>query len=120
LFLKKNVTYPKNKTNILGRCFGNSQAITLSENIDYFEGFMKCNDNFILHGFNVYNNEVIDYTVNSNKCKFKDRDGNLPSEYYGIKINKNIIIKYNKDLIKEKSLNIRPLLKKLFELESLK
>lgn len=104
--------------NICGRCYGNSQTITLSENIKYCEGFVKINGSFILHGFNVEENNVHDYTVLSNESDFTDINGQLPSEYYGVEISQEFIEQYNKVAIENGEMNIDPLLKRLFEAET--
>jgi len=121
--VKLNVTTSPNTLlvngdkNIAGRCFGNSQIIALEVGLDYYEGFVKHNDTFIFHGFNAENNKVHDYTALSNERGYVDINGNLPSEYFGIKINKEFIEKHNKELIENNDFNIDHLLYKMFESE---
>jgi len=55
-----------NQDNLPGNCFGNSQRLSLQNDIDYCEGFLKVKGTFIFHGFNVRNNCVIDSTIQSN------------------------------------------------------
>jgi hypothetical protein len=103
-----------NDSNIAGRCYGNSQVITVNENIDYYEGFVKNKGSFLMHGFNVVDGKVQDYTALSNPKDFKDWNGKLASDYCGVKIDKAFIEKHNSEDIKENYINIPPLLEKLF------
>ena len=92
------------------RCFGNSQYITNRYNKTYAEGFINYPFNeflpfdinrYLIHGFNLENETVLDYTLNKvimPEC--------LPKEYFGIIIPKEFIIQnynesdtYNKSLI---------------------
>jgi len=102
-------------SNITGRCFGNSQIIAINNPQEYCEGFMKCKDGYNLHGFNFANNAVEDYTVLSNPNDFKDNNGNLPSEYYGILIPKEFIKKHNILLIESNSIKIPQLIDKYYK-----
>ena len=74
-----------------GNCFGNSQGVALQEGIDYCEGFCRVQENFIFHGFNIFDNCVIDSTVQSNPNNFVDGNNILPNEYYGVIIPANLI-----------------------------
>ena len=104
-----------NDSNIPGRCFGNSQIISINNPQEYYEGFVKSKDGFNLHGFNIKNKTVEDYTVLSNPNNFKDSNGNLPSEYYGIMIPKNFITEHNIQDIETNSYNISQLIDKYFK-----
>lgn len=73
-----------NESNLTGNCFGNSLKVSHEEGIDYCEGFSKVKGSFILHGFNLIDNCVIDSTGQSNPELFQDINGRLPTEYYGI------------------------------------
>ena len=79
------------ENNLPGNCFGNSQKITLQNDIDYCEGFININGAYILHGFNIFNNCVIDSTIQSNPNSFRDNSGELPSEYLGVVIPKAFV-----------------------------
>ncbi len=104
-----------NKSNIPGRCFGNSQIISINNPQEYSEGFIKVKGTYNLHGFNIKDNTVEDYTVLSNPEVFKDDNGNLPTEYYGILIPKDFITKHNNHLIKINSMNIPQLIDKYYK-----
>jgi len=106
--------------NIAGRCFGNSQNIALKNNKSYHEGFMKSKMGFVLHAFNTNENKVEDYTALSNKDKkeFIDDNGNLPTEYYGVKIPNDFIDEHNSDGIKNNDVNISHLIGTYFKSES--
>jgi hypothetical protein len=84
-------TYYTGQNAIAGNCFGNSQKVSIQEGINYCEGFCKVNGIFILHGFNILDDCVIDSTVQSNPDSFRDRNRNLPTEYYGVIIPNELI-----------------------------
>jgi hypothetical protein len=67
-------------------CFENSQNISLKKNLKYVEGFVFVKDDYTLHAFNILDGKVADYTLSNDPISFYDRDGQLPSEYYGIEI----------------------------------
>ena len=78
------------------RCFGNSQYITNKCNKTYAEGFILypfnqnlLPDRYIIHGFNLENEIVLDYTLN--KVILPEY---LPKEYFGIIIPKEFITQY--------------------------
>ncbi len=103
-----------NKTNIAGRCYGNSQSNALQNEIEYYEGFVKLNGTNIMHGFNVSEGKVQDYTALSNPKEFTDWNGKSPTEYCGVKIEKEFIEKHNGEDLQKNYVNIPPLLEKLF------
>ncbi len=76
--------------NLPSRCFGNSQRKTVNNSLQYAEGFVKVHGAFIHHGFNIVNNQYIDYTVLSYPDAFRCHD-RLPYKYYGIIINTELI-----------------------------
>jgi hypothetical protein len=79
------------QNSIAGNCFGNSQKVAVEEQIEYCEGFCKVKGIFILHGFNVFDNCVIDSTVQSNSDIFLDINNALPNEYYGVLVPTDLI-----------------------------
>ncbi len=103
-----------NDSNIPGRCYGNAQIITVNNGLEYYEGFVKNKDSFLMHGFNVSNGKVQDYTALSNSKDFTSWNGKPASQYCGVKIEKGFIDKYNADYIEQNYFNIPPLLEKLF------
>lgn len=90
------------------RCFGNSQYITNKYGKTYAEGFILhpfnqelLPDHYLIHGFNLENETILDYTLN--KVIVSEY---LPKEYFGIIIPKEFITQnynesdtYNKSLI---------------------
>jgi hypothetical protein len=66
------IHYYTDQNAIPGNCFGNSQKVAIEEQIEYCEGFCKVNGTYILHGFNIFDNCVIDSTVQSNPNNFND------------------------------------------------
>ncbi|WP_319503755.1 hypothetical protein [Bacteroides graminisolvens] len=73
---------------IESRCFGNSQYIANKYRKGYLEGFILYStyDIYIPHGFNMHDEKVEDYTLAPN---------DLSSEYYGIIIPIDFVLKYN-------------------------
>jgi len=103
-----------NSSNRPGRCFGNAQVIAINNNKSYCEGFANMQGSFNLHGFNLYNEMVEDYTVLSNQGDYRDSEGRLPSEYYGILIPNEFILQHNRFDIENNHMNIPPLLADYF------
>lgn len=89
-------TNPINCENIkIATCFGNAQYISIKYNLLYYEGFAYKNaelgdPGYFLHGFNMQDDRVKDFTFLCNKNNSK-----LPTEYYGILIPRKCIIKHN-------------------------
>ncbi|KAA5538611.1 hypothetical protein [Adhaeribacter rhizoryzae] len=99
---------------IPSRCFGNSQVMAYKKDKDYCEGFVEVKEDFIFHGFNVHGIFAEDYTIAKNPKHFKYSGGKLPSEYYGIIIPRDFMIKENKQLIDENDATIPFLIYKYF------
>lgn len=93
--------------NVAGRCFGNSQTICLNHNLDYSEGFLKTNNDFYFHGFNLnVEGHVEDYTALSHPDVF----GTGSKEYYGVLIDNDFICENNLEVLVEGAMNIPHLL----------
>jgi len=75
--------------NMAGNCFGNSQRFSVREGIEYCEGFVRVRNSFIFHGFNLFDDCVLDCTIHSNQRHFIDDRGRLPIDYYGVVIPNN-------------------------------
>lgn len=72
-------------------CYGNGQYISINNKIKYAEGIVSPNgtsvfDEYIPHGFNIENNEVIDYTYKKIIQDSSRYLSEMPSEYWGIEI----------------------------------
>jgi hypothetical protein len=81
--------YPEDQ-NMAGNCFGNSQRFAVREGVEYCEGFMRVRNCFIFHGFNLFDDCVLDCTLHSNQNQFIDDNGLLPNVYYGVVIPNNL------------------------------
>jgi hypothetical protein len=102
-------------TEFEGNCFDIAQKISQEKNMDYLEGFVLTTLDPTYHGFNLSDNKVKDYTARKHQEDYKFMNsGQLPTEYCGIKIPDELIKAENSNHIEKNSINLRPLLYKLF------
>jgi hypothetical protein len=74
-----------------GACYGNSLAVLRHMDAIYCEGFVQLtNTGWIPHGFNLQDQEVLDYTVANNQEVFSEL-GNHPTCYAGVVIPNSFI-----------------------------
>jgi hypothetical protein len=50
--------------------FGNSQTLTFETDLKYLESFVRANDRYIFHGFNVNADGIIDFSAINFQKKF--------------------------------------------------
>jgi hypothetical protein len=96
-----------------GRCFGNAQTVAVKHELSYVEGFFLARDEYIFHGFNLLDGQVLDMTV-FNSPEIYRYNGNLPNIYCGVSIPFDLIIDKNADLVKQGAINIPFLIKQLY------
>ena len=96
----------KDKDILEGNCFGNSQSNAVSNNKEYYEGFVKIKAEWILHAFNVNEErKVEDITVKNNEENFIKKYDNLNYDYYGINIPRDYLNENLPTDIKDSFLN---------------
>lgn len=74
-----------------GECFRNAQTEALQNGSRYAEGFIVVNAHNYSHAFNVIGGRVTDVTANSHLDTFRQANGMLPDQYYGVEIPQNFI-----------------------------
>ena len=95
---------------IPGNCYGNSTKLAHREGLDYCEGFTKVKGINIFHSFNLFDNCVIDCTVQNNQQTFADTNGEIPREYYGVVIPDEFLPTQSTDSQSRDYLNLSPLI----------
>lgn len=95
---------------LAGRCFGNAQAVAISEKFCYLEGFASRDGSFIFHGFNVYDGSVVDVSVLNHPDDFEIHFGSLPNLYIGVEIPLEFVNQINGIALDQNNININPLL----------
>ena len=96
------------------QCHYSAKAICiLHPSIDYYTGFVERKESvfpIITHSFNYYNSHIIDFARvdEINKIVTSQSHSTLPHTYYGIKIPRNFVMKYQDEVFKEESM--KPLL----------
>ncbi len=107
-----------NEKFLAGRCYGNAQIVSVENGYEYAEGFAKATDRYILHGFNLRDNSVVDVTAQNHVDSFEQYLGGIPNVYVGVKIPLEVIQQYNGDSIRNGHININHLLYQMFLLEN--
>lgn len=74
-----------------GECFHNAQTEAEQNGSRYAEGFMVVNGRHYLHAFNLIGGQAADVTVNSHRDTFRQDNGTLPDQYYGLEIPQDFI-----------------------------
>jgi len=91
----ENFELPDDYKPELGSCFKNSQYYHFFHEYDYYEGFtalISGDIQFIIHAFNVKNQNLADFTYYSNIEKVRKWLGSLPDFHVGIKIPPDIMV----------------------------
>jgi len=106
----KEITIEDHELYKSGNCMGNSQNYAICQELDYYEGFVETHNGLSLHGFTVSAGNVVDVTVLCNKSNFRDLNGNLPNNYYGIQIPLDFVKGNTPDDIESNFINLPPLI----------
>lgn len=83
-------------------CYGNGQYLSINNDIKYAEGIVcpyetHASGEYISHGFNIKNNNVVDYTYKKITKKSPHHLPKMPSEYWGVEIPKDFIVSSMKE-----------------------
>ncbi|WP_169316167.1 hypothetical protein [Mucilaginibacter paludis] len=81
----------QNSLYVVGECFHNAQTEAVQNGSRYAEGFMVVNGHNYLHAFNLIGGQAADVTVNSHPDTFRQDNGALPNQYYGLEIPQDFI-----------------------------
>lgn len=91
------------------QCHYSAKAICiLMPEFEYYTGFIKRKESYkpiITHSFNVFKNQIVDFTKHITDPFNKSDSKSYPHEYFGVRIPREFVLNFRDEILNEHSMN---------------